>query len=280
MKNIYLENGEYGSKAIVTGAWSSDMVNFILTNNVVELELNDGLGWQGDDISFLKDLPQLLAFEIVDLKIKNISPVHFLHCLRELKITTYCKTEIRFSEFPLLVSCAIEWRPKAISLFNCTQLRKLFLNRYDGKDLSLFTNLINLESFAVLGSQIQSLHGIRSLQKITYLRLANLKKLSSLSEIECLSEIEDLDINTCVRIKSIEEIANLKNLRNLALNNIGDLDSLQPLKNLNKLESILFYESTNIVDGDLSCLLDKKNLTKVSFQNRKHYSHKRELILS
>jgi hypothetical protein len=37
----------------------------------------------------------------------------------------------------------------------------------------------------------------------------------------------------------------------------------------------LFYESTNIVDGDLSPLTRQKNLSSVSFQDRRHYSHKR-----
>ncbi len=42
-----------------------------------------------------------------------------------------------------------------------------------------------------------------------------------------------------------------------------------------KLSEVVFYESTNIRDGDLSPLM-KHRLSSVSFQNRRHYSHRRE----
>jgi hypothetical protein len=64
-------------------------------------------------------------------------------------------------------------------------------------------------------------------------------------------------------------------LKKLHLNNGGAIASLKPLLNLDGLESVMFYESTNIVDGDLSPLLRQKNLARISFQNRRHYSHQR-----
>ena len=97
----------------------------------------------------------------------------------------------------------------------------------------------------------------------------------SLAGIEELANLEELDINTC-RVGSIEEVGFLLGLKRLHLTNDGDIKSLKPLEILNGLEWVTFVQSTNIIDGDLSPLLRQKNLARVSFQNRRHYSHRRE----
>src|ERR1700674_2032962 len=141
---IQLEDGEYGRRAVATSAWSEEMTDYLLDNGIVELELNDGKGWRGSDLLFLAKLPQLESFKIIDLKISSVDPIHFLRELRVLEVTTYCETEIRFAAFPRLEECALEWRPKVASLFDCTRLKKLFINRYDGKDIAPFARLVNL----------------------------------------------------------------------------------------------------------------------------------------
>lgn len=276
IKGIQLENSEYGLTAVLTSCWSNEISSYLADKDVAELVLNDGKGWRGSDISFLSELPELRSLKIIDLKISSIEPIHLLHKLEELKVITYCKTEIRFSEFPYLKVCSLEWRPKATSLFDCESLKELFINRYSGKDTSSFAKLINLESLSILNAPIENLFGLRSLRKLRYLRLANLKRIQSLGGIEDLTNLEELEVHTCRSIASITEIQNLIKLRKLYLNNDGDIESLRPLDKLEHLEAVIFYESTNIVDGDLTPLLSLKNLAQVSFKNRKHYSHRRE----
>jgi hypothetical protein len=273
---IQLEDGEYGRRAVVTSAWSEEMTDCLLDNGIIELELNDGKGWRGSDLLFLAKLPMLESFKIVDFKISSVDPVHLLRELRALEIATYCRTEIRFSSFPRLEECALEWRPKAASLFDSTTLKKLFVNRYDGKDVASFARLVNLESLAILNAPVENLHRLGALKRLRSLRLADLKRLTSLAGIEGVANLEELEIHTCRSIGSIEEVGSLLRLRNLHLNNDGNIKSLKPLEKLHGLESVLFYESTNILDGDLSPLLRLENLSRVSFRNRRHYSHRRE----
>jgi Leucine-rich repeat (LRR) protein len=276
IEGIQLEEGAYGRRAVVASAWSAGMVGYLLDNGIVELELNDGKGWRGNDLSFLAELPQLRSLKIIDLRISSVDPIHFLSELRSLQVMTYCQTEIRFSAFPHLMECALEWRPKATSLFGCTALRKLFVDRYGGKDVTQFATLVNLESLAILNAPVETLHGLSALKGLRSLRLANLKRLASLAGIGGLTNLEELEIHTCPAIGSIKEVSSLSRLKKLHLNNDGRIESLKPLANLNSLESVLFYESTNIIDGDLSPLLRQRNLSRVSFQNRRHYSHRRE----
>jgi hypothetical protein len=123
------------------------MSRYLLAHDVLERELNCAKGWRGNDLSFLKELPQLRTFKIIDhFRLPYVEPIHYLHELRALDVQTYCKTPIRFSEFPQLEDCVIEWRPKCESLFSCTTLKKLFVNRYKKKDVDSFSNLVNLEA--------------------------------------------------------------------------------------------------------------------------------------
>ncbi len=272
---ITFEDGEYGRRAVITAAWSDDMINRLVDGAIAELELNNGKGWRGSNLDFLAKLPQLRSFTII-ASISSVEPIHFLRELRVLNVITYCRSEIRFSTFPRLEECALEWRPKAKSLFDCKTLRKLFVDHFAGKNTSTFAKLVNLQSLAILNAPINDLRGLSGLRNLRNLRLAGLRCLASLAGVEALTNLEKLDVNTCRRIGSIEEIGSLRGLRKLYLNNDGEIESLKPLNGLTGLEWVSFYESTNILDGDLSPLLRQKNLSRVAFKNRRHYTHRRE----
>jgi hypothetical protein len=275
MNNIQLESGKYGPRAVITSAWTDEMEGYLRQHRVVEIELNDGKGWKGNDIAFVARLNFLRGFKIIDLKIKSVEAIMSLSNLESLELIVYCKTKIDFAAFPLLKECSIEWHRGAESLLSCNTLNRLFINRYDGPDLRELAKLLHLTSLSIVGAQVRSLAGIEHLEALHELRLANLKKLTSLIGIENLKGLVDLEINTCPSIGSIEPIGSLRLLRKLSLNNDGPIKSFDPLRNLEHLESVLFYESTNILDGDLSPLVEK-NLTRVSFQNRRHYTARRE----
>jgi hypothetical protein len=275
---VSLEDGKYGRRAVLASEWSDQLIGYFASNDVAELELNQAKGWKGQDLSFLDKLPGLKSFEIFDFNIRDIQPIHHLHKLRRLGVTTYCSTRIDFTAFPELESCGLEWRPKAASLFECVTLKGLFVNRYSGKDADPFGKLVNLESLAILNAPVANLHGLSTLTKLRSLRLANLKRLASLAGIEGLVNLEELEIHTCRAIGSIKEIGSLLRLKKLLLNNDGDIESLTPLEKLNGLEWITFYESTNIVDGNLGLLARQKHLSRIAFRNRRHYSHKSEQL--
>lgn len=273
---LTLENGLYGRRAVITSAWSDRMTTYVKDHEITELELNHAKGWHGHDLMFLLELPHLVSLQIIDMRISDVTPIHSLHALKALGVITYCTTEINFRAFPALEDCSLEWRPKAQSLFECKTLETLFVNRYSGKDVTPFANLTELESLAILNAPIDSLRGLERLQKLRRLRLANLRRISSLAGIETLNQLEELEIHTCRGFSSIKELRPLTNLRTLSLSNNGNIESFRPLERLARLESLVFYESTNVLDGDLSPVWNLRKLSNVSFQNRRHYSHRRE----
>jgi len=276
---IKLEDGRYGARAVLTAPWSDSLMLLLEQHGVVEIELNMAKGWMGNDLSFLKRLPHLKALEVLDLRpsLKSIEPIHALHALKSLGVTTYCPTKIDFAAFPLLEECSLEWgKRECQSLFACTSLKNLFVNRYPGDSITPFTRLSSLESLTILNSPINSLVGLGSLNGLRKLRLGMLRKLGSLAGIEGLSQLEELAIETCKQINSIDAVGALMRLKKLTLGNIGEIESLRVLRRLHALEWVCFPESTSVLDGDLSPLVQLKNLRRVSFQNRRHYSHRRE----
>jgi Leucine-rich repeat (LRR) protein len=271
-----LERGAFGTRAVLTSDWGAETERSLLKQPIAELELNQGKGWQGRSLEFLSNFPELLALSIIGRSAEHIEPIHRLHNLKLLRVLTYCKNEIRFHEFPRLIDCGLQWRPKAMSLFDVLGLRVLFVNGFNGTDTRQFGRLTHLESLTILGSPISSLEGLATLLELRSLRLGELRKLLSLSGIENLLQLEKLQISTCRKIRAIDEISSLSRLQELYVDNMGDIKSLKPLAQLRQLHRVTFVESTNILDGDLTPLVGLPSLESVSFQNRRHYSHRRE----
>ncbi len=275
-RRVKFKNGKYGLRAVPTTAWTDRMRDYLKSRGIVELELNVGWGWRGQDLSFLAEFPELKALEILTLGFGPIEPIHCLHNLRLLNVTTYCNSEIRFPEFPVLECCVLEWRAKAKSVFACATLKDLFINRYKGKDSSVFQSLHRLVRLGILNSPLPEVRGVGKLPRLQYLRLNNLTRLASLDGLDELAHLRELDLRGCRKISSIEPLGRLSRLERLNVGDNGSIASINCLARLNRLEEIGFWGDTNIVDGDLSVLKQLKKLKGVLFQNRRHYSHKRQ----
>jgi len=276
MKEIEFEEGKWGTKAVIRGEWQDSFSTILLDRQTMELELNDGKGWFGTNVQFLKELPQLKSLTILRLSLKSLEPIHSLRNLVELNISTYSKTPVNFDCFPHLMSCGFEWIKGSDTLFDRKPLRKLGLNSYPKKSGESFSKLVNLEKLTLMNSNVESFDGIVKLRNLTYLSLANLKNLTSLSGIQNLKNLTELEIQRCKGIHSISEIFELIKLKRLLLLDSGNVETIRGIENLTELREFLFYNSTNIEDGDLSPILKLKNLSGISFRNRRHYSHRRE----
>lgn len=277
MKNdIEFENGVLGTKAIIKGFWQDVYLKLLLEKKVQELELNDGKGWRGENVDFLRSLPNLKSLTIIDFSIKSINAVHSLSELVKLELSTYSKDFINFRAFPKLIECSFEWIKGSDSLFEVSSIQKLFINNYDKKKCDFFSKLSHLEELAILNSPIESIQGLAILKNLKVLRLGNLKKITSLQGLQYLSKLEELEIQKCKAICTISEVLLLSKLKRLLLIDLGDIASIKGIENLTELKEFLFYDSTNIIDGDLLPITKLRNLNKISFQNRKHYTHKRE----
>lgn len=274
--NWIIEHGSLGPRMVLRGAWSSAALEVARSLRIKELELNYAKGWNGRELDFLEGLTDLLeSFEILDWNIENVSAVNALVGLRQLAVSTYCKTEIQFPKLPELEEVALEWRPRAASLFEHRGVKRVFLNKWNGgKDLSDFGEMRQLEALRLYSpTHLESLSGIEHLERLSRLDLAHARRLAGLSGVEHLVHLRRLSLDTCRKISSIPQVAALLELHELDIDNCGDIESFAPLGRLTQLERVSFIESTRIVDGDLSPLKELPKLRRVAFQEGAHYSH-------
>jgi internalin A len=269
-----VEPGQFGSRLVLRCKWHPRVGEYIRQYEIKELYLNYALGFKGKDITFLQDLSDLEWLKIVHYTIEDISPIHKLPKLRVLEIGTYCKTVVDFSRFPSLEECYLEWRPGAKSLFECQKLKRLFLNRYTAKSAREIAGLRSLRVLSIANSPLETVEDLGGLNQVTFLGLYNLRRLRSLRGIEGLARLEELEVNGCWSLHSIEEVEQFHRLRKLQLCDNRVIESLRPIRALSQLESVLFYGSTNVKDGDLSPLVGLKHLRHISFQDRPHYTHR------
>ncbi len=141
---------------------------------------------------------------------------------------------------------------------------------------AIFGKLTKLNRLGILNSPLRDLLGLEPLRELKRMRLNNMSRLNSLCGIDNLVDLEELNLSGCRKIKSIEELRRCSHLKRLFLDNNGEIESLRPLESLAALEVITFVGTTKIVDGDLSPLKRLGNLAGIAFQNRRHYTHKRE----
>jgi hypothetical protein len=273
-----LEHGIYGPRVTVTGRWTPAIAEYMRQKDVRELYLNYARGWNGTSLDFVATLPDLVAFTILDFTIADVTPIHQLAELRALEVSTYCTTPIDFHRFVKLETCNFYWRAGSESLFSRKTLRRLFLHRYAESGSEPFARLSELEELSIANSELREVEQLAALKQLRFLGLYNLNKLASLRGLEKLLRLETLEVNGCKSLGRIDEVAALVNLRRLQLNDDGRIASLAPLRSAVDLEDVLFYESTNIVDGDLTPLVSLPRLRHTAFQNRRHYTHRRESL--
>lgn len=273
-KSYEITKGKYGPHMTLLSPWSEKIEKAVKRKGVIELYLNYVKGWEGNNLSFLKRIPCLLSFHILDKNINDISDIHSLSNLKVLKVDTYCDSEIDFSCFPYLEEASLEWRPKAKSLFDCTTLKKVFINCCEIRDLSVFSKMQHLESLCLKSPLISAIGDVSNLKNLKYLELGNAKNLTSLEGIEQLTNLEDLRFYICRKMRNIDSLRSLTKLKRLHLCNCGPIESFKPLSGLKFLEDIYFCKSTKILNGDLYPLKELPNLKNVYFPDRKHYNLK------
>lgn len=269
-----LQEGRYGPRMVLTAGWSEAAARTWASRVARELELNYAKGWERGDLGFLTELPNLWALSLTDRVLDDASVVNELASLRCLELDTYCGTELRFDRLPHLEDCALEWRPRARSLFRHTGVKNLFISRLDaGGDFRSFREMTGLRALALKNVRLSSLDGIEDGPELEFLEIGLARKLSRLDGLEAQTGLTWLELSTCRKLGDVSPVGALEKLRVLMLADLGEIASLRPLTRVTKLEKLFLIESTNVADGDLSPLLDLPHLDHVSFMDRPHYSH-------
>lgn len=121
-------------------------------------------------------------------------------------------------------------------------------------------------------SNIQDFLGIEKMNKLKRLELHYCTKLQNDIALSGLADtLEHLHINQSKKFVPNEELFSLQNLRVLCLNSCGNLENLNFLNQFPNLIDFRFVD-TNVLNGDLSPILDHPTIRSVGFLNKRHYN--------
>jgi hypothetical protein len=252
-------------------------IQIMQKDNIGHLEINANYLTERD-VSFVSRFQFISTISIVGNCPIDISPIQSLENIKEILIDHKLTGKLDFSKFRSLNSCYFNWGIKGSeTIFECSSLQKLRIDNISEIGTHQFNNFASLRELTLFNSKINNLGDLNNLENLRKLDLTAARKLTNIEDIVSFKNIEELRLDDCKNLDQLDSLKSLKTLKILAFNNIGEVESISSFDNLINLSEIYFVESTNILDGDLSCLesLYKKGTLKtILFRPRKHYSHK------
>jgi len=168
------------------------------------------------------------------------------------------------------------WSKHLQNIFTSKNLKSLTVWKYksNSADITELSGLRNLGFLCLIQSGITSLKGVESLRKLRVLELAYNQKLSFFSAADGFDySLKDLKIEVC-RAFNPNTLPVLTTLKSFSYLNNGKIESLEPvLKKMPALEELNFA-GTDLINGDLSFLLNQPKLKDVHFYpDKRHYTH-------
>ena len=205
-------------------------------------------------ISFIQDMGNVLNFDsIYNLKeMRNI-------CFQDKQ-----KFTIDISRFTKLQHLGSDYWKGLVNLDKAYSLTSMVICKYPFSNLSLFSELRNLQILHIYSSQIRSLDGIEKLP-IKELCLAINNKLEDIHKINEISTLERLDIERCKMLTDFTFLRGNPYIQDLLIDKPDSIDFIMSMPNLKKIN---FW---NCKDGNMNPLLQSQSLEIINFYpNKKH----------
>ena len=182
---------------------------------------------------------------------------------------------IWFEQIPDNLQAYLNLKEDKFNEMQLENIQYLTLWHHKKKKLGNFVGIPeNLLYLELNWSNIQDFLGIEKMNKLKRLELHYCTKLQNDSGLSGLADtLEHLHINQSKKFVPNEELFSLKNLRVLCLNSCGNLENLNFLYQFPNLIDFRFV-GTNVLDGDLTPILDHPTIRSVGFLNKRHYNIK------
>lgn len=224
------------------------------------------------DVDFLSDCRNLTHLNLED-PFKDLSALNQLENLHTLRLHPKSVWH-DFSRFPQLTVLTAGYGQSFNGLAACRALDTLKLRHVNAVtgDLSDLLAHGQLRQLALVDGQIQSLSGIEKIAQLECVELSYMNNLTDLNGLLSLAKLQSLELYSNANAVSVDVIRLLLNLRVLKIFEGGDIANLRFIQDLPELEELSFV-STDIIDGDMSPLMQHPTLRRVSFLDKSHYCH-------
>jgi len=275
MASYEFEEGELGRVILPYGNWMPEHDRALMREDGA-IGIRFSSDWKCADCSFLASYPNL---KYLSMSVPFTSGFEVFERLGNLVqiVINYPQTQsIPFASLARLRVCGLCWTPAMKDLWNTPSLKVLSLGEYKGKTAKDISQIKTLQNLELSNSPLSDFGDLYRLGDLRFLGVYYHRKMETLEDIALVKTLEVLAVEACKKITRLDPLVNLKRLRVLSLTNMGEIESLGPLGSLTNLEEVYFFESTRILDGDLSVLKSLPKLRRVGFNNRRSYSHRLE----
>ncbi|TIH27061.1 hypothetical protein [Subtercola vilae] len=277
--NEYFSIDNYGLEGrtlIVSGSWDRHIESALQEFDVDSVALNYALGYNERNLDFLHAGLNIRKLFILSRTTEDLSPVYRLaSSLEHLSVEVSTKVKLDLARLPLIQSISADWPLIRDSLSQVENLQSAFIFLYSEPDLRALGVHLGLESLRFKQSpRVQSLAGLDFFPKLRSLSIFGGRRFADMSQLEAFhpNQIKEIQIESCKTISSLESLHSCEGLTFLNISNLGSVASLVPLRNLKSLERLYAYESTMVIDGDLSPLAELSHLRQLKMMNRKSYT--------
>lgn len=190
----------------------------------------------------------------------------------------------------------MDWTYNTIWLDRLPSGRLATIEFEHGKALSRVIDGATYYRIQKFKTKEQGFHGLGGITSAEYLEV-NFSNITSFLEIAKLGKIKRLELSWCLKLESdtgLSEIADhlewlhvntsrkfspkrdlfeLRHLKVLCLNGCAPLENLRFLERMPNLLDFRFV-NTNVLDGDLTPLMNHPNLVNAGFLDKRHYNLK------
>jgi internalin A len=248
---------------VLEGGWREEYANVIEAHDLAVLSIMV----RGDDLSFLARVPGLRGLVLNAGEVRDLAPVSALRDLETLTLNTASKPRMSldFAAFERLRTLRMYWNAGFESVFACQTLESLFVFGPPDADLTRFGGISSLRRLELSqGRKLVSTAGVSS--DVEFLGLYQQGALTELRDLP-----RGLSVLAIEGSKQLGELVTAPSLTRLKVANCGDIASLAPLRGLDRLEEFFAWESTRVLDGDLSVLLELPKLRTIGMRDRREY---------
>lgn len=257
-------------EVVVRGPWKPEYAEYVRKKGLA-LYLNHALGFEGGNLDFLSDLPDLRSLRVIGA-FPNHHGVEFCHNLELLSLNTGGKKPIDYGCFNNLKSLFTYGLGKNRSVRNCISLERLYVYGFADESCRGLSTLTNLRDLTLgPAKRLTTAEGLEQLNRLERLAIYHAPALEDVTAVSSLRLLKELDISHCRRIPTIDFVEPLKYLRKFKLSECGDIETLEPLTALPELEVFNAHGSTRVLDNDLSVLGRVPKLEEVYLMKRRTY---------
>lgn len=166
-----------------------------------------------------------------------------------------------------------EGKTKSADNFIGAEYAILWYYKQKGLSFESLTESDKLLYLELNWANVKDFQSIEKFENLKRLELHYCTKLESDTGLKSLKDtLEFLHINQSKKFIQTDELLQLKQLKVLCLNSCRPIENLSFLSSFPKLIDFRFV-NTNIIDGDLTPILEHPTIRTVGFSNKRHYNY-------